>query len=69
MLSLSSSVGASTSGAALDLALSDRSGFLYVLNGGSSTNIVGFEVHGDGSLSQVTSTTTFAGSAAGLAAT
>jgi len=68
-LSLYSSVGASTSGAALDLALSDRSGFLYVLNGGSSTNIVGFEVDRDGSLSQVTSTSTFAGSAAGLAAT
>lgn len=69
MLSLDSSVGASVSGAALDLALSDGTGFLYVLNGGSSSNIVGFRVAFDGSLYQVTSTSTFAGSAEGLAAT
>ena len=66
-LTLYKSVGATVSGAALDLALSKRSGFLYVLNAGS--NIVGFAVAPDGSLTKVTSTTTFAGSAAGLAAT
>lgn len=69
MLSLSSSVSATVGGAALDLAFSKGSHFLYALSGGPSDQIVGFKTKSDGSLTQITATSTFAASAAGLAAT
>jgi 6-phosphogluconolactonase (cycloisomerase 2 family) len=64
-LVLISSVDATVNIPALDLAFSEGSRYLYSLNGNS---IIGFWVHYDGSLTQVTSVSGVASSAAGLAA-
>ncbi len=67
-ITLLSSVAATINVPALDMAFSHHSQFLYVLNGNSPAGITGFKVYPDGSLSQVTSVSGIAGSAAGLAA-
>lgn len=66
MLSLFSSIAATTGIPALDLTLSNGSGFLYCLNGNA---ITGFKVYSEGSLSQVTTVNGLPASTTGLAAT
>ena len=65
-LNLFSSIAASTSIPALDLAFSAGSKFMYVLNG---NNISGFQVYFDGSLSKVGTVSGLPASTTGLAAT
>ena len=65
-LAVANTIAATVTGPALDLAFSKYSQFLYVLSG---DHITGFRANWDGSLTLVTTTSTFAGSAAGLAAT
>jgi 6-phosphogluconolactonase len=65
ILTLTSSIAATTNIPALDLAFSAGSKFIYVLNGNS---ITGFQVFNDGSLSKVNTVSSLPASTTGLAA-